>query len=86
MKDNLVIDRENKVDNDSAIDPEDNTDVSKKHCLNEDDVNNKVNVEVRNISRNIKQFDSSEFNADVTESDRNTCKSIICEECKAEFV
>ena len=86
MKDNLVIDRENKVDNDSAIDPEDNTDVSKEYCLNEEDLNNKVNVEVRNRSRNIKQFDSSEFNADVTESDRNTCKSNICEECKAEFV
>ena len=36
----------------------DNTDVSKEYCLNEDDLNNKVNVEVRNRSRNIKQFDS----------------------------
>ena len=32
------------------------------------------------------EVEISEFNADVTESDRNTCKSIICEECKAEFV
>ena len=31
------------------------------------------------------EFDSSVFNADVTESDRNTCKRFILEESKAEF-
>ena len=77
----MVIDRENEVSNDSAIEPEDNTDVSKKSYLNEQNLSNKVNVE----DGNLKQSGSSVIDSLVTESDRNSCKPFICEECKAEF-
>ena len=35
LKDDLVIDRENKVTNDSTIEPKDNNDINKKSYLNE---------------------------------------------------
>ena len=81
LKDDLVIDRENEVANDSAIEPEDDTDVSKKSYLNEQNLGNKVNVE----DGNLKHFASSVINALVTESDRNTYKPYVCKECKVDF-